>query len=293
MPRIGVIGNSGGWSSERLADAVEAKTGSRYLIDAGEVGLDLATGKVFAGGLDLREMDALIIKKLGRGYAPDQLDRLEILRYLSETSTPVFSRPDRIIRVLDRLACTVTLRLHGIPMPPTVITERREEAADAVRRFGRAVFKPLFTSKARGMLVIEDGPDAADRIGGFQKAGNRVMYIQKMIEHPGHDLGVTFLGGKYVATYARVGRDGSWNTSIVSDGEYRAHEPDPGIVELARKAQAGFGLDFTSVDVAETGNGPVVFEVSAFGGFRGLTEAHGLDPAALYTDHVLKNLSNG
>ena len=34
-------------------------------------------------------------------------------------------------------------------------------------------------------------------------------------------------------------------------------------------------------------------EVSAFGGFRGLTEGLGLDPAALYADHVLSSLRRG
>ena len=52
---------------------------------------------------------------------------------------------------IDRLACTVTLRLGEIPLPPTVITEDIDQAAAAVERFGTAVLKPLYTSKARGM----------------------------------------------------------------------------------------------------------------------------------------------
>ena len=55
--------------------------------------------------------------------------------------------------------------------------------------------------------------------------------------------------------------------------------------------QEPFGLDFTCVDVALTDNGPYVFEVSAFGGFRGLKQARGLDVAELFTAHVLKELA--
>jgi ribosomal protein S6--L-glutamate ligase len=49
-------------------------------------------------------------------------------------------------------------------------------------------------------------------------------------------------------------------------------------------------LDFTCVDIAKTEEGMFVFEVSAFGGFRGLKEAFGIDAAGLYLDHVMKEL---
>ena len=50
-------------------------------------------------------------------------------------------------------------------------------------------------------------------------------------------------------------------------------------------------MDFTTVDVAETGTGPIVFEVSAFGGFRGAKEGIGIDAAALYCDYVIESLA--
>ena len=49
-------------------------------------------------------------------------------------------------------------------------------------------------------------------------------------------------------------------------------------------------MDYTTVDVAETEHGPVVFEVSAFGGFRGALEGAGIDAASLYADHVITSL---
>ncbi|MDX2316355.1 MAG: ATP-grasp family protein, partial [Gammaproteobacteria bacterium] len=56
------------------------------------------------------------------------------------------------------------------------------------------------------------------------------------------------------------------------------------------KAQALFDMDFTTVDVAQTKDGPIVFEVSAFGGFRGAREGIGIDVAELYVDYVVNNL---
>jgi ribosomal protein S6--L-glutamate ligase len=59
---------------------------------------------------------------------------------------------------------------------------------------------------------------------------------------------------------------------------------------MARHAQSLFAMDFTTVDVAETDTGPIVFEVSAFGGFRGALEGIGINAAQLYVEHVLREL---
>jgi tetrahydromethanopterin:alpha-L-glutamate ligase len=127
-------------------------------------------------------------------------------------------------------------------------------------------------------------------IRAFQ-ADNPMMYIQQKIELPGRDLGMVFLDGKYLGSYARVSKGDAWNTTIHSGGKYASHTPPDAVIELARRAQALFDMDFTTVDVAETNTGPIVFEVSAFGGFRGALEGIGIDAAGLYTEHVLRQLT--
>jgi ribosomal protein S6--L-glutamate ligase len=291
MKKIGVVGISDGWSSEILADACKKLTGFRLLIDMDKAVLDLDRGTVLFAGQDLLELDALIIKKIAPQYSPDVLDRLEMLRFLELQGLPIFSRPSSIIKLINRLSCTVTLRAGGLPMPATVITEDVDEALIAVERFGRAVFKPLYSTKARGMEVIEAGLGARARIDAFRAAGNSVMYLQKMLPPLEKDLGVTFLGGKYLATYARKSGGSSWNTTTNAGGKYVSCEPSPEIIGLAKKAQALFDMAFTCVDVAETSQGPIIFEVSAFGGFRGLLDACGIDAAEAYARHVLESIA--
>ncbi len=292
MKRVGVIGIPGAWSSERLADALERRTGYRRVFDITELSLDLEAGRVWAGEVEVTALDGLIIKKIGKEYSPEHLERLELLRFVQERGVPCFSRPERIAAMIDRMACTVALNLADIPMPPTVITENVDAAVAAVERFGAAVFKPMFSTKARGMQIIEAGDGARAAVEAFQAAGHRVMYIQRRAELPGYDLGVAFLGGEYLATYARVAADGAWNTTFHSGGKYRGHDPGVEIVEIARRAQAPFGLEFTCVDVAETPDGPVVWEVSAFGGFHGLLDGCGIDAAERYVEHVLGRIAD-
>jgi len=287
--RIGVVGIKGGWSTERLADILERRTGFRFIIEMSDVRLELPSRRVMCGDIELHNLDAIIVKKIGDTYSRDMLDRLEILRLLNESGLKIYSKPLNIMRVIDRLTCTVTLQAGGIPMPPTTVTEDIEHGVSAVALYGEAVLKPLYSTKARGMIKLKDSAEVYDTLRKF-KEDNGVMYIQKAIELPGQDLGVAFLGGKYLTTYARRINGSNWTSSTAFGGTYEIYEPGEEIIELAAKAQALFNLDFTCVDVAETKDGLMVFEVSAFGGFRGIEMTSGIDAAARYVEYVLKDL---
>lgn len=291
-PRVGVVGLPGKWSTEALADAVQARTGQRLVVNLDDVTLDLASGRLDAGGADLCELDALVVKKVSRAYSPSCLDRIELLRHAEGRGVRVFSPAAQLLRLVNRLSCTVTLRAAGVPMPDTRVTGSVDVALSAVRDFGSAILKPLYSTKAQGMCVLQADQSESDlraQIRDYQ-AENPVLYIQRRIELPGRDLGLVFLGGKFLCAYARVSAADSWNTTIQHGGRYAACEPDADLIEIARRAQAPFALDFTTVDVAESSTGPVVFEVSAFGGFRGALEGAGVDAAAAYADHLLGQL---
>ncbi|MDX8414263.1 MAG: GAK system ATP-grasp enzyme, partial [Mariprofundales bacterium] len=249
--------------------------------------------RLFFGQHDLCALDGLLVKKISRHYDPDTLDRLELLRVAEQCGVRVFSPAVNILRLIDRLSCTISLRNHDIPMPATYITADKSCALDAIATLGDVVLKPLYSTKARGMVFI-DGNDSSTQVRAKLDAfhaHNPMIYIQKKITLPGHDLGMVFLGGNYLGTYARVAQGNSWNTTIHSGGKYAPYQPSTALIELAHRAQHPFGLDFTTVDVAESDAGPIVFEVSAFGGFRGAKEGIGLDAAALYADYAIKKLS--
>lgn len=133
---------------------------------------------------------------------------------------------------------------------------------------------------SRKKTIIYNGIDLSD-------LDAVIMNIQKMVDVPGRDLGMAFIGGAYLATYARIKKDGSWNTTINAAGRYEAYNSPDEIIELAHRAQEIFNLDFTSVDVVETEDGPLVFEVSDFGGFRGLLEGNKIYAAELYAGYVV------
>ena len=288
--KIGVVGIPGKWSTETLADSVEQATGYRLVIDMAQVHLDLETNSLFFNQFDLCQLDALIIKKISAIYSPNTLDRLELLRVAQAKGVKVFSAPDKIMRLIDRLSCTVSLRNANLPMPRTRVTESIDEAIAAVQEYTSAVFKPLYSTKARGMCIIESHQpmeQIKQQIRQFQ-GDNPMMYIQQKIDLPGQDLGLVFLAGEYLGAYARVNQSGAWNTTINSGGRYASHTACREIIDIAERAQAIFGMDFTTVDIAETNDGPIVFEVSAFGGFQGAKDGIGINAAQRYAEYVIQ-----
>ncbi|MCP8899306.1 GAK system ATP-grasp enzyme [Gilvimarinus xylanilyticus] len=288
--KIAVVGLPGKWSTEVLADAIEARTGFRLVVDMQAVTLDLAQQRLNYRDTNLCQLDGIVVKKISAEYSPHTLDRLELLRVAEAAGVNVFSPAENILRLIDRLSCTVTLSNHNIPMPPTILTESTQQALAAVEEYGEAVFKPLYSTKARGMEIIKAAEaDKENAIARFA-AQNPMMYIQQKLNLSGRDLGMVFLGGEYLGSYARQGAGDSWNTTIHSGGKYAPATPDAEIIQLAQRAQKPFNMDFTTVDIAETDTGPVVFEVSAFGGFRGAKEGIGIDAASLYTDYVIGKL---
>lgn len=291
--KIAIVGIPGKWSTESLADEVEALTGFRLVIDIEKVVANLSHSSVTYQNHCLCELDGIIIKKISQTYSPTVLDRLEILRFVEKCGVTIFSKPSEIIRLVDRMSCTISLAKANIPMPPTIITENIDAAYDAVKTYGEAILKPLFSTKARGMEVVSASTTKKQLREQLQNYFSRqgFFYIQKRLDLPGQDMGLVFLNGEYRGAYARVAsNNGSWNTTIHSGGKYAKANPSDEIIDMARQAQAQFDLSYTTVDIAETQSGPVCFEVSAFGGFKGALEGLGLNMAHEYAQFVIQNL---
>lgn len=290
--RVAVVGQPGAWSTERLAEALRARGVDVEIVDLGACSLRLPDPRLFHHGRPLEGLAGAVVKKVGdtaRGWSIRE--RIAMLRHLEASGVPVLSAPGCLETAIDRLTMTVELTRAGLPIPDTMVTESTDEATAAIEMFGAAIIKPLFTSKGRGMRKL--GPrDAAVALAEHDAAGFGPYYLQRFVKHPGRDLGVAVLDGTVLGAYWRRAGADQWMTTILSGGRYERAEPPANALELARRAASHFGLLFTGVDLMETSDGGfVVLEVSAFGGFRGLLEACGIDAASLLADAALRRFA--
>ena len=292
--RVAVVGEPGAWSTERLVGAVRAEGVDAFVVDLAACALELPGARVGWGGRVLDDLDGAVVKKIGA--TTDGLGfgaRVNVLRALERSGVPVVSRPERLAVAADRYRMTLELALASVPMPETVVTDDAGEAAAAVARFGAAVLKPLFTSKGRGMQRLAPGDDLAAMFERHRARHGGPFYLQRFIPHSGRDLGVAVLGGRCLGAYWRVAGPDQWMTTILSGGRYAPADPPAEVIEIAERAARHFGLLFTGVDLMETPDGGwAVLEVSAFGGFRGLSVALGLDAAPLVARAALERLQS-
>ena len=284
--KVAVAGIPGGWSSELLASSLRDAGAESFVFSLTDVIHDLATGSVDLEGRDLRDLSAVAVKKLGdQGDGANRL-RLHPLRALEASGVRVFSTPDVIDRAMDRYRMTMSLAAAGIPLPPTIGVHGAEAASRAIDLTGDAVLKPVYTSKGRGMVRVAAGTPAPEGMDGVP------YLVQRFVEAPGRDIGATVIGGRFVGAFFRIARDGEWMTTTAAGGRYAPCTLSDSGVDYAERAARAFGLDYTVVDLVESGDGYLVYEVSAFGGFRGLLEASGVDAAALYASHIMGALSD-
>jgi ribosomal protein S6--L-glutamate ligase len=286
---VGVAGVPGAWSSERMCNALRDSGANAFVFSLGDCLHDLSTGRITRQRRDLAELDAIVVKKLAAQDDPRARLRLHMLRALEAQGVRVYSRPAVIEVVMDRYWMTMKLVEAGLPIPQTFSFESEPAMLDALHEMPSAVIKPVYTSKGRGMVRV--GPQGDRFLADSWEPHDGRVLLQAFVESPGRDIGACVLGGRYVGAFYRVARDGDWKTTTAAGGVYQHCElPDEGVA-LAERAAGHFGLDYTVVDLVETQEGYAIYEVSAFGGFRGLWEASQLDVAQRYAEHVLRELA--
>ena len=292
--RIAVIGTRGAWSTEGLAAALRFAGCAVPVIDLSLCSLRLPDPRLHYRGVPVEALEGAVVKKIGdaaEGWAVRE--RINLLRQLESTGVRILSEPDRLEVAVDRYRMTLELTRAGLPTPDTVLTEDIDEAMATVESFGAAVLKPLFTSKGRGMERLDAMRDVRTVLARHRAAGLGPFYLQRAIEHPGRDLGVAVLDGQCVGAYWRVAAPDQWMTTTRAGGRYERACPPPAALEMALAAARHFGLVFTGVDLMETPDGGfVVLEVSAFGGFRGLSVACGIDAAPLLADVIMRRVKD-
>ena len=143
------------------------------------------------------------------------------------------------------------------------------------------VVKPLFGSEGRGLVRISDAELAWRAFHSLERL-NAVLYLQRVVRHPGHDLRVFVLRGSVLGVMRRHAPAGEWRTNVSLGGRAELCGLDPEAERLALAAARAVGAEMAGVDlIADLDQGRlVVLEVNAVPGWRALSRVTGIDVAA-------------
>jgi ribosomal protein S6--L-glutamate ligase len=273
-----------GWHVEDLQRAAGLLDIRLHAVPFPQVSARVGAGreKVEAGGLELTRVDGVLVRMMPPGSLEQVVFRMDALHRVAAAGVPVWNPPRAVEAAVDKYLTLALLDHAGLPVPQTWTGQSAAEALAAFEALGGdVVVKPLFGSEGRGLVRVNDRELAWRTCHALERLGV-VLYLQRMIRHPGHDLRVFVCRGQVLGSIRRRVPDRDWRTNVSLGGRAEPCRLDPAAERLALAAVRAVGAELAGVDLMEDldGGGLVVLEVNAVPGWRALARVAGVDVAA-------------
>jgi RimK family alpha-L-glutamate ligase len=236
----------------------------------------------------LEELDALIIRPIGRGSLEELVFRMDMLYRLERQGFLVINPAEAIEHCVDKYDILAILEDNGVPVPRTVATESVNEALEAFTELGGdVVAKPLFGSRGIGATRIVDSEIAATIFKAIT-FHHGVIYIQEFVPHGYSDIRVFVIDNCVTAAMRRVAE--GWKTNYSQGARPAPVELSPQHEELAVRAAEVVGCKIAGVDILEGPNGPVIVDVNSQPGWKGLQMVTKVNIAEKIVNFLLSEL---
>ncbi|KYH40648.1 MAG: hypothetical protein AYL32_010760 [Candidatus Bathyarchaeota archaeon B26-2] len=289
--RIGILTrNEESWCSTQLRIAMERRNIEPVIMRFWKIIARVGTEpRASFGDIDiLRDLNAIIVRPIGRGSLEEIIFRMDMLHRLERMGIFILNPPSAIERSVDKFYTLTLLEEAGLPVPRTAVTESADEALKAFQELGGdVILKPIFGSRGRGSTRISDF-DVAERIFRAVSFHHQVLYLQEFIPHGSSDLRALVLGGQVLASMRRVAD--SWKTNVSQGAKPLPVDLDEDVEETAVKAAEVVGCKLAGVDIIEGPTGPVVLEINSQPGWKGLQSTTTINIADKIVEYVIRRI---
>ncbi|MEM2968612.1 MAG: RimK family alpha-L-glutamate ligase [Candidatus Bathyarchaeia archaeon] len=282
--------NMEAWSSNQLREALTRRGIAYECFTFPKLVAQLGQKPYFrVNGLNLLEdLDALIIRPIGRGSLEEIVFRMDMLYKLERHGFLVINPAEAIEHCVDKYDILAILEDNGIPVPRTVVTESVNEALKAFNELGGdVVVKPLFGSRGIGATRVVDA-EVANTVFKAITFHHGVIYIQEFVPHGTSDIRAFIIGGRVVAAMRRVAEN--WKTNYSQGARPAPITLDPAFEDLAIKAANAIGCKIAGIDILEGPDGPKICDVNSQPGWKGLQMVTKVNIADEIVNYVLSEL---
>ncbi|UEC41790.1 MAG: Tetrahydromethanopterin:alpha-L-glutamate ligase [Methanothrix sp.] len=284
-----VVTDPSDWTARAIASGLERQGAEAVLLDFSQISAPLGPDlRLEADGTDLLGLDGLVVRDLGRRGSSDVAFRFEALSAVEASGVPVVNPPSAILRAANKFATSLALLRAEIPQPETLAATSLPAAEEFVARHRRAVYKPLFGYKGRGLLLLSPD-DPAPLRDALAKEG--VVYLQEFLESTAprpRDIRAFVVDGKVAGAIYRVAPPGSWISNLATGGAPKRCPLTSEIEDLALRAAAAVGTVYSGVDLLESPGGLCVLEVNGTPSGWGVHQAWGIDVGEMIASAVLR-----
>ena len=282
--------NPEAWSSTQVREALTKRGISYECFTFPKLVARLAYRPYFKvnGVSIIEDLDALIIRPIGRGSLEELVFRMDMLYKLERKGFYMVNPPMAIEHCVDKYDILALLEDVGVPVPRTLATESVNEALKAFDELGSdVVVKPIFGSRGQGATRVND-IDIADTIFKAITFHHGVIYMQEFVEHGFSDIRAFVLGDQIIASMRRVAT--GWKTNYSRGARPAPEEISEDFKELAIKAAKAVGCKVAGVDILEGPHGPRIVDVNSQPGWKGLQQVAKANIAEEIVKFVLKEI---
>ena len=196
-----------------------------------------------------------------------------------------------ITRARDKLRSLQLLSRRGVGIPVTSFANSPDDVQGLIREVGGPplVIKILEGTQGIGVVLAETRKAAESVIQAFMGL-NTAILVQEFIEEAGgSDIRAFVVGGRVIAAMKRQAPEGEFRSNLHRGGKATLEQLTQTERETAVRAAKVMGLNVCGVDILRSSRGPLVMEVNASPGLRGIEEATGRDIAGLIIRFLEKN----
>ena len=196
-----------------------------------------------------------------------------------------------ITRARDKLRSLQLLSRKGIGIPATSFANSPDDVGGLIREVGGAplVIKLLEGTLGIGVVLAETLKAAESVIQAFMGMNTNILVQEFIKEAGGSDIRCFVVGNKVIAAMKRQATEGEFRSNLHRGGTASVVKLTPKERATAIRAAKVMGLNVAGVDLLRSERGPLVMEVNASPGIRGIEEATGIDVAGLILEFVENN----
>jgi len=278
--------NASLYSTKRLVEAGIARGHEVRVINTLRCYMNVASQypSVHYKGARLEDVDA-VIPRIGASvtfYGTAVLRQFEAMGVFAVNSSIAISR------ARDKLRALQLLSRRGIGLPVTGFANSPDEIPDLITMVGGAplVIKLLEGTQGIGVVLAETTQAAKSVIEAFMGLNANIMVQEYVRESQGADLRCFVVGGKVIAAMRRQAKSGEFRSNLHRGGTATLAKITAEEREAAIRATKIMGLHVAGVDMLRSNHGPLVMEVNASPGLKGIESATGKDVASMIIEFI-------
>ena len=272
-------------STRRIAE--EAQKAGHYieLIDHTRCSVKLGDGKpqIYLGEEIVTNEFEAIIPRIGAKvtrHGADIVKQFELNNVFSTARSLGITRARNKVRTLQIMA------RKGIPIPETLFSINPDNIEEQIKLLGGppVIIKLQEGTHGQGVILAESKKSAKSIIDTFYKMDTSILLQRYIEEANGEDIRIIVVGNKVVASMKRTSDIDDFRSNVHRGADTEPIQPTAKEQYIALNATKYLGLGVAGVDLMRSKKGPVLIEVNASPGLKGIEAATKINVA----EHIIK-----